>query len=84
MADHCPTCGQPLPAADLVAECQRRGFVIRYPDLLAEADAAQLLGYSSADTLRKQAAESRNRLEFVRRGNRRFYSLQEIAHHLAQ
>lgn len=50
---------------------------IRFVSLVCENDAAKLLGYSSGDTLRKQG-EGRI-IPSVRRGNRRFYSLSDIA-----
>lgn len=50
---------------------------IRFDDHVGENDAAILLGYASGDTLRKQGAG--RILPYITRGNRRFYSLAEIA-----
>lgn len=49
---------------------------IRIVDCICENDAAFLLGYSSGDTLRMQGAKV---LPYTRVGNRRFYSLADIA-----
>ena len=79
--NNCPTCGKQMPneADTLRSECLRLGIPIRFPDLVGESGAAELLGYAGADTLRKQCSDQRNLLDYVRRGNRRFYSLAEIA-----
>lgn len=50
---------------------------IRFTDHVGEHDAACLLGYASGDALRKQK-EGRI-LNCILRGNRRFYSLRDIA-----
>ena len=83
----CPHCqGSGFEPADLESqlrtECGRRGINILFPDLICERDAAQLLGYSGGDTLRKQVYEGRHRINFVLRGNQRKYSLSDIAHYL--
>lgn len=54
------------------------GFKIWPGDYLAEVDAAGLLGITPG-ALRKQVAEGRNWIEFIQRGNRRFYPIAQIA-----
>lgn len=83
---HCATCTCCTTVAklalDLAEDCERLNIHVRYGGLISEAGTAQLMGYSSPDTLRKQVTESRNLLDFTRRGNRRYYRLDDIAAYL--
>ncbi|WP_312600836.1 hypothetical protein [Pseudomonas luteola] len=63
----------------LISACQERDIRLAGDMAVSEAAAAELLGYSSADSLRKQVAEGVNRLPFRTIGNRRMYRITDIA-----
>lgn len=87
----CPNCGhiqRPTmrDAAPHRVEHAKRiaseyGIEIWPGNFVRETDAAALLGMT-ASALRKQVMEGRNEVDFIQRGNRRFYSLEQIAEFL--
>ncbi|MEM5419838.1 hypothetical protein [Paraburkholderia ferrariae] len=59
--------------------CARNKIPIAIDGAVDEATAATLLGYSSADALRKQASDGVNRVPYRVLGNRRLYRKADIA-----
>lgn len=55
------------------------GVKLRLGSCVDEKTAAELMGYASADTLRKRVAMQINTTPYKRVGNRRFYDLKDIA-----
>lgn len=55
------------------------GGKLRMGSCVDEGIAAKLLGYASADTLRKRVSQGTNNLPYKIIGNRRFYDLKGIA-----
>ncbi|MCY1299449.1 hypothetical protein D9M69_503150 [compost metagenome] len=84
----CPNCGQALPvdpARDLEAGVEelREGarlmeIFVTWDGLVNEPGACRLLGYKR-DWLRRQIEEQRDQIPYQRRGNRRLYSLTDLA-----
>lgn len=67
-----------LSLDSLIERCRDKGLKIYDGDVVSEKSAAILMGYSGADTLRKQVIDQRCRIEAHKRGNRRFYFLKDI------
>lgn len=63
--------------AEIRAHLKRLGVVPLLGGLIPEPTAAELLGYAPS-YLRRLAAEGLAPLPFVRRGNRRFYKVDDI------
>lgn len=88
MQTTCPNCGYTQRASmdDAAPEriehakqiASEHGIEIWPGNFVRETDAAALLGLT-ASALRKQVTEGRNEVDFIQRGNRRFYSLEQIA-----
>lgn len=63
----------------LLDACRERDIRLSGDHAVSENDAADLLGYSSGDTLRKQISEGVCQLPYRRLGNRRLYRLRDLA-----
>lgn len=63
----------------LLATCQERDFRLSGDLAVCEQDAAELLGYSTCDALRKQASEGTTRIPYRLLGNRRLYRIRDLA-----
>lgn len=63
----------------LLDTCKERDIRLSGDHAVSENDAADLLGYSSGDTLRKQVSDGICHLPYRRLGNRRLYRLRDIA-----
>lgn len=63
----------------LLETCREREIRLSGDHAVSENDAADLLGYSSGDTLRKQVNEGICQLPHRRLGNRRLYRLRDLA-----
>ncbi|MGF6467604.1 hypothetical protein [Paraburkholderia youngii] len=59
--------------------CRKKGVPIAIDGAVDEETAALMLGYASADALRKQAAEGLSRMPYRLLGNQRKYRALDIA-----
>lgn len=63
----------------LMDTCRERDIRLSGDLAVSESDAADLLGYSSGDSLRKQVSEGICRLPYRKLGNRRLYRIRDLA-----
>lgn len=85
--NHCPNCGHCLSdlhtnVDELLRRCADKSIRVLDGGLVSEEGAALLLGYSGADTLRKQVREHGGHVPYLMRGTRRLYSLEVLKDHV--
>ena len=63
----------------LLDACRDRDIRLSGDLAVSESDAAELLGYSCGDSLRKQVSEGVGRVPYRKLGNRRLYRIRDLA-----